>query len=74
MSLSERVAAATTTVLGCRTCAFYNALPAEDQAAFDEWVASGRPTEELRRLCVEEGLTVTETPFRTHVREHHGRS
>jgi hypothetical protein len=69
MSLSERITQSVK-ASGCRTCVFYDALPPGDQAAFDEWVAAGRPVEELRRLCVEEGLDVTETPFRTHIRDH----
>ena len=72
MSLSDRITQAVTAT-ACRTCVFYDAMPPEDQAAFDEWVVGGRPIEQLRRLCVEEGLAVTETPFRTHVHEHHGK-
>jgi hypothetical protein len=73
VSLSDRIAQSAERLTTCRTCAFYDALPPGDKAAFDEWVAGERPIEELRRLCLEEGLAVTETPFRTHVREHHGR-
>jgi hypothetical protein len=73
MSLSDRIAQQVDKPAGCRTCAFYDALPPVDKAAFDEWVADGRPVEALRRLCVTEGLEVTETPFRSHVAEHHGR-
>jgi hypothetical protein len=70
MSLAER-AAASIEQSGCRTCVFYNALPPEDKAAFDKWLDDKRPIEGLRRICVEEGLTVTETPFRTHIHDHH---
>jgi hypothetical protein len=70
MSLSKR-AEAYIEQSGCRTCVFYDALPPEDKAAFDKWITDGRPVEALRRLCGEEGLDVTETPFRNHMRDHH---
>ena len=72
MSLSDRITQAVN-ANACRTCVFYDALPKEDQAAFDEWIDTGRSVDGLRRMCVEEGLSVTETPFRTHIAEHHGK-
>lgn len=72
MSLSDRIERAPVRKRsGCRTCVFYDALPPEDKAAFDQWLIDGRVIDELRRLCVEEGLEVTSTPFLTHIHEHH---
>jgi hypothetical protein len=73
MSLSERIAQEVPKT-NCRTCAWYDALPPRDKTAFDEWLAIGRPHAALHRLCVEEGLTATRTPFGVHIREHHGKS
>lgn len=72
MSLSDRITQAVGEIT-CRTCEFYNALPPKDKTEFDKWIAADRPVEVLRRLCVEEGLNVSEKPFRRHIREHHGK-
>jgi hypothetical protein len=50
---------------------FYDGLPSEDKAAFDGWIAEGRTKTGLHRLCVEDGLDATRSPFLTHLREHH---
>jgi hypothetical protein len=73
MSLSDRIASVVEAPT-CKTCAFYDALPPGDKSAFDEWIAAGRPMIGLHRLCVEEGLTATRSPFGVHIREHHGKS
>lgn len=72
MSLSDRIASSVVTP-SCRTCVFYNALSAEDKSAFDEWIKAGRSLAGLHRLCVEEGLKTTRSPFGVHVREHRGK-
>jgi hypothetical protein len=72
MSLSDRIAQAVDTTV-CRTCAFYDALSPKDQRNFDKWIANGRPIEGLLNLCVEEGLVVSASPFKRHVRNHHGK-
>lgn len=76
MGLAERVAAAPADnhARSCQTCDFYNQLPDADRAAFDDWITAARPAEALRRLCEEEGLKVTESPFRNHIRNHHGKT
>lgn len=71
MSLSDRITQVVEHV-DCRTCAFYDALPPGDKTEFDKWITDNRPVEVLRRMCVEEGLSVSEKPFRRHVRDHHG--
>ena len=58
---------------GCSTCAWYAELPQADKDAFDLWVAEGKSHRGLWRLCVDEGLQITSTPFRDHVANHHQR-
>ena len=55
---------------GCKTCAWLAGLPEEDRNAFDDWLATGQPITRLWELCVDEGLQVTRTPFRDHVKKH----
>lgn len=55
---------------GCKTCAWLAGLPTADRRAFDDWLAEGRPITRLWQICADEGLQVTRTPFRDHVKHH----
>lgn len=55
----------------CRTCAWYLAMPYEDQKAFDEWVAQGHSQSQLKKACERMGLEISRTSFREHLYSHH---
>ena len=56
---------------GCATCLWYAGLDKGDRAAFDQWVDDGKSTRGLWKMCVDEGLTISCSPFREHVATHH---
>jgi len=55
----------------CKTCTWYEELNPEDKEAFDSWLSDKRSVSGLFKLCQEEGLTATRSPFRDHVNNHH---
>jgi len=57
---------------GCASCAWYATLDKEDKQAFDTWVAAGKSTRGLWKMCSAEGLNISCSPFRDHVANHHG--
>lgn len=56
---------------GCTTCNWYAELSKADKQAFDQWVMDGNSVRGLWRMCCEEGLDISCTPFRDHVYNHH---
>lgn len=73
MSLKARLTSAQampSNVGGCKTCVFLDTLDLDDRRAFDSWLAESKSVAQLWEICVAEGLTVTSTPFRNHVRHH----
>ena len=74
MGLAERLEAADLSECygrGCTTCLWYAALPEVYRKAFDDWVDAGKSVRGLWKLCVEEGIKISCTPFRDHVANHH---
>ena len=59
----------------CITCTWYDKLPKRDRIAFDRLVARPDITNnQLRELCRdEEGLEASESSFKRHIKNHHGR-
>jgi hypothetical protein len=57
----------------CRTCAWYSTLSTEDKNVFNEWVAQGSPTGQLRKACERMGLNISRTSFREHLAGHHSK-
>ena len=55
---------------GCRTCKYVNELPPADRLAFDDWITDGKSIAQLWEICHAEGLDVTSSPFRTHIKHH----
>ena len=55
---------------GCRSCQYVDSLPPADRLAFDDWVTDGKSIAQLWEICHAEGLDVTSSPFRTHIRHH----
>lgn len=68
-ALSDRLAAIPRGC--CRTGEFYEQLDDADRAAFDAWVADGRPMSELHRQCEVDGLVISKKAFRDHINNHH---
>ena len=58
---------------GCATCLWYGSLDKGDKAAFDQWLADGKSTRGLWRMCADEGLRISCSPFRDHCANHHPR-
>lgn len=52
----------------CRTCAWLREQSDEDQRAFAEWIDSGKPRTHLLDACRAEGLDVSESSLRRHIR------
>ena len=55
----------------CRTCVWVDNLQEEERDALTEAIASGAwPVSHLYRIAKDFGLTVSESGFRQHVKEH----
>lgn len=72
MSLSDKLSTAVPirTNAGCITCAYLDALPAADREAFDQWVTGGHSQTQLWEVCCEEGLDISISGFRHHMKHH----
>jgi len=55
---------------GCRTCEYLASLTAEDRQAFDNWLARNYSTVQLWEMCVEDGLEVSLSALRSHIKHH----
>ena len=73
MSLSNRIAAVVPerSNRGCVTCRWVEELSPQDRAAWDQWIADEGSLTQLWQLATEEGLVISITGFRAHVRGHH---
>lgn len=75
MSLSDELADLRKPVLTCRVCRWYAAQSEDDRAEFDSCVASGRVQKKaLLGVCRGHGLDCSDSTFREHIREHHGKA
>ena len=70
MSLVQRLASvqAHRANLGCRTCEWLQTLTAEDRKAWDDWIADGKSGQQLYEVAVMEGLDISLTAFRHHLK------
>lgn len=60
---------------GCRTCAYLNALPKADSAAWNQWLDEGHSAQQLYEIAhsdPENPLQVSLTAFRHHMRHCRG--
>ena len=55
---------------GCRTCSWLEGISKADRAALDSWLDAGKSVAQLWDICVAEGLPVSQTPFRHHLKHH----
>ena len=55
---------------GCRTCMWLDTLSTADRRAFDSWLDESKSIAQLWELCVLEGVGVTQSPFRYHLKHH----
>lgn len=66
---SERTKVATNAL--CHTCTWLSELDEKDRKAIEEWMSdSSLPKSNLRRVCRQHGLTVSETAFKRHIERH----
>lgn len=75
MSLTERLGPVRKVRTGCGVCHWYDALDAENRAAFDDWLASDGEVSHLWRVCASDPvnpLDIQRPRFAEHVRLHHG--
>lgn len=72
MSLADRLKTVTPqrSNAGCETCRYLDTLPAEDRAEFDRWLHDGNSLAQLWEVCVAEGLQISLTGFRNHIKHH----
>lgn len=77
MALSDHYATAndSLTKRSCRTCEWYQSLPAEDQDFFDDRVREALTSrgnmQRLRRAVIASGHEVARSTFHDHIHEHH---
>jgi len=57
--------------VGCVTCEWLDTLTAEDRAAFTAWLEQGNSMAQLWEICCQDGLKISLTGFRNHLK-HHG--
>jgi hypothetical protein len=58
------------------SCQWYASLPEGDRAAVDEWIGAGKSIAQLWEIAVadpDSPFPVSQTAFRLHVRNHHGK-
>lgn len=72
MSLADRLAdiKKTRTNKGCITCIFLTTLKPDDRRALDQWIKAGWSLTQLWEACCVDGLDISITGFRHHVRHH----
>lgn len=70
MSLAARLASvqAHRTNAGCRTCEWLRTLSDADRKAWDQWLADGKSGQQLYEVATLEGLDISLTAFRHHLR------
>lgn len=70
MSLAQRLASVHPNQAnnGCRTCKWLETLTDGDRQAWDEWLAAGKSAQQLYDVAVVEGLDISLTAFRHHLR------
>lgn len=73
MSLANRLAAVIPerSNRGCVTCRWVEKLSPQDRAAWDQWVDEERSLTQLWQIATAEGLEISITGLRHHVRNHH---
>lgn len=70
MSLAQRLAAVqpNRANAGCRTCEWLKNLTPADRKAWDQWLADGKSGQQLYEVATLEGLDISLTAFRHHLR------
>lgn len=70
MSLAQRLASVQPNVAnaGCRTCKWLATITDADRQAWDEWLAAGRSGQQLYEVARAEGLDISLSAFRDHLR------
>lgn len=70
MSLSQRLASvqANAANRGCRTCKWVATLTDSDRKALTDWVSDGKSGMQLWEIATAEGLPISLTAFRNHLR------
>lgn len=70
MSLAQRLASvqANRSNAGCRTCQWLETLTDADRKAWNDWLADGKSGQQLYEVAVAEGLDISLTAFRHHLR------
>lgn len=70
MSLAQRLASvqANRANAGCRTCHWLETLTDTDRQAWHDWLADQKSAQQLYEVAVAEGLDISLTAFRHHLR------
>lgn len=74
MSLAQRLSAVQPhqANAGCRTCRWLESLTDADRQAWDDWLADGKSAQQLYEVACAEGLDISLTAFRHHLRHRVG--
>lgn len=54
--------------IGCRTCMWLETLSKSDRQAWIDWLAEGKSAQQLWEVATQEGLQISLTGFRHHMR------
>ena len=70
MSLARRLASVqpNNANAGCRTCHWLASITDEDRQAWEDWLADGKSAQQLYEVASVEGLDISLTAFRHHLR------
>lgn len=70
MSLAQRLASVqpNNSNAGCRTCKWLDNLTETDRQAWNDWLEDGKSAQQLYEVAVLEGLDISLTAFRHHLR------
>lgn len=70
MSLAQRLASVqpNNANAGCRTCKWLAAQTDTDRQAWNDWLAEGKSAQQLFEVAQLEGLDISLTAFRHHLR------
>lgn len=70
MSLAQRLASVQPNQAnnGCRTCKWLETLTDADRQAWNDWLADGKSGQQLYEVARAEGLDISLTAFRHHLR------
>ena len=70
MSLAQRLASVqpNRSNAGCRTCHWLESLTDADRQAWRDWLAEGKSAQQLFEVAQLEGLDISLTAFRHHLR------